>query len=151
MTLFLYELLVQPGRQRAAFAADDDAFWSVLTRYHGCQLGCPLLPWKSLSYLLLILRDPWREMSVHFLFVKATSSILLKINSPLNVKAPPPDEIWLIWTRTNMTGGGGFVATVPVTTGWAKKWGHRLMTMTSHLVNQKLFNVGYVTIPRVTH
>ena len=35
-------------------------------------------------------------------FVEATSLILLKINSPLNFKAPPPHEIWLgrIWLAT---------------------------------------------------
>ena len=42
---------------------------------------------------------------IFFLSVGATSLILVEINSPLNFKAPPPHEIWLTWTRTNMTGG----------------------------------------------
>ena len=40
-----------------------------------------------------------------FFFCGSNSMILLKINSPLNIKAPPPHEIWLTWTRTNITGG----------------------------------------------
>ena len=40
-----------------------------------------------------------------FFFCGSNSMILLKINSPLNIKAPPPHEIWLTCTRTNMTGG----------------------------------------------
>jgi len=39
------------------------------------------------------------------IFVEAASLILLKINDLLNFKGLPPHEIWLTWTRTNVTGG----------------------------------------------
>jgi len=38
--------------------------------------------------------------------------ILLKINIPLNLNAPPPHVMRLTWTRTNMTDGGASVAKI---------------------------------------
>ena len=58
------------------------------------------------------LKEISRVLIIFFLSVGATSLILVKINSPLNFKAPSPHEIWLTWTRTNMAGGGASVTQI---------------------------------------
>jgi len=72
------------------------------------ESGTTALHFSVFSANFALARSPI-SATAELLFVEATSLILLKINSPLNFKAPPSHEIWLTCTRMNITGGGASV------------------------------------------